>query len=460
MSFFIKGNIIGLGVGTQHDDFQGRREFMKIRKTVIYILCVLLLTGCASTEETEKVWEEKVSVVSGGETYLPVKNFVFSEATETDSQGKEQTVCACGAWLRPDKIKFMPRVPWNADMGFHVDEEPDSFSCVFYDSTYEKMEGKEQDAESLDALVFPKPQDTYYVEAVITFSYPGGTRGDQYFFQVVPDESTPELSASMEADGKGKIPCGKGRGSFPTMTKNKLPYVPIGSRLYLSFSGDDIPDTIHALDFVLRGGEELPEFWEGDVPACDILPEDEYSIFVGTNLNAMKFGYPEAYQPGGIIRGLLLECTFPDGREETYAIAFKTDIAFGIEKKPSPAYLTPLCGTGVRAFGHSYPEKKNAGFLLTFELENSGLGDLVYEDWGRLYRFDGPEIKEIPPLSGQDAERKSRTLKSGKSKRLKFDLENLYGSLGPGYYRFQMELTDPKNGGSYGVPGDFVINCD
>lgn len=139
-------------------------------------------------------------------------------------------------------------------------------------------------------------------------------------------------------------------------------------------------------------------------------------------------------------------------------IALKTDAAFGIEDQPSSAYLMPMCGTGVEVFAESRPRKGASGLRLIFVMDNASTCDFIYGGESRLYRFDGPEQKEVPIQAGAGWEDLAYILEAGKTQKLDIDLEQLYGSLRPGYYRFSKELIRKEKGDVRTVSGDFVVN--
>ena len=460
------------------------------RLTAAFLLTALIMTGCASAgkdfsplentaqQETgipdqmvsasaeDDMPEESpsVAVISGGETYIPMKNFTFSEYTQTDSSGQEQTVNACGAWLRPQGVKGMPQVPWTEDMKLAVTGQVLTFHCSLYDADYEPL--SEEAFQDQKSLIFPQQQEPYYVKLELSFKEsPDSKTGYQYFFQVVSRGPTPILSVFAELNGNEseavrELPSLKGQGAFTALTqKDSLPYIPIGSRLFLSFPEGETPLSVRFSDFVLTESGEPASFDGEEIPAQQLQAEDgSYSIYLGANLDAMYYGYSEAYQPGGIRRGFLVDCTFADGSTETYAIAVKTDAAFGIKRQPSSAYLMPMCGTGVHVFTEARPKKNASGLTLTFVMDNESSCDFSYGEEPRLYRFEGPDPKEMPLLPEAGWNDLAYPLKANRTKRLTIKLDPLYGPLDPGYYRFSKDLINPEDGTTQTVYGDFVVN--
>lgn len=76
----------------------------------------------------------------------------------------------------------------------------------------------------------------------------------------------------------------------------------------------------------------------------------------------------------------------------------------------------------------------------------------------RLYRFEGPDPKEMPLLPEAGWNDLAYTLKANRTKRLTIKLDPLYGPLDPGYYRFSKDLINPEDGTTQTVYGDFVVN--
>lgn len=418
----------------------------------------------ASDEAAMPEESPSVAVISGGETYIPIKNFTFSQYAQTDSSGQEQTVNACGAWLRPQDVNGMPQVPWTEDMELAVTGQVLTFDCSLYDADYELL--SEEAVQSQGSPSFPRQQEPYYVKLELSFQEGSASRtGYQYFFQVVSRGPTPILSVSAELNGDEfgtvkELPSLKGQGAFAALTqKDSLPYIPIGSRLFLSFPEGEAPLSARFSDFVLAESGEPAFSNRGESPAQELPSEDgSYSIYLGANLDAMYYGYSEAYQPGGVRRGFLIDCTFADGSAETYAIAVKTDAAFGIKKQPSSAYLMPKCGTGVHVFTEARPKKQASGLVLTFVMENDSSCDFSYGEEPKLYRFEGPDPKEMPLLPQVGWNDIAYTLKANRTKRLTIKLDPLYGPLDPGYYRFSKDLINLEDGTTETVYGDFVVN--
>ena len=454
---------------------------------IILLLCVsFLLSGCGEIEIKENVTivaaEEAVSseetgdnlvakteespsviVVSGNENYVPVENFTFSNSMQTDSFGKKQEVTACGVWLNPQDVEMMPQVPWSEDMRLDVTGEALTFKYSFYDNHYEVLEKeKTGTATATDpgAVIFPESQEPYYVKLEFSFQYGESRVGYQYFFQMVFRAPSPVLSVAVQTeDSTIEVSCAKGRGAFQSLVKDGLTYIPIGSRLSLSFPENGVPVSVKVFDFVLSESGEPLTTEEEKVEPRELRADGEaYSIYLGTNLEAMEYGYSDAYKPGGIRRGFLMECMFEDGSREIYVTALKTDAAFGIEDQPSSAYLMPMCGTGVEVFAESRPRKGASGLRLIFVMDNASTCDFIYGGESRLYRFDGPEQKEVPIQAGAGWEDLAYILEAGKTQKLDIDLEQLYGSLRPGYYRFSKELIRKEKGDVRTVSGDFVVN--
>lgn len=288
--------------------------------------------------------------------------------------------------------------------------------------------------------------------------------------------SEPTITVSCDLDGTTvEIPSGKGRESLSMLVrKDQLQYIPLGTSLNLSFSGGDIPTSISLTDMVLntalsdtgsledRGynGENQGEAQSRYGIERSILEayDGEYTMYVGTNLNAMYLDDAEAYKPAGIVRGFLLDCYFGDGETITYAVAVKTDIAFGLKEKPSSAYLMAMCGTGIDVFTNSYLRKDGDGIKLTFTMDNQSAKDFSYGEEPVLMRYQGPKAQEVPLLEGVGWNDMEYTLKRGKRVKLNVDLGQFYGSLIPGYYRFLKHLTNTETGQVQTVSVDFVIN--
>lgn len=278
--------------------------------------------------------------------------------------------------------------------------------------------------------------------------------------QPVQNKNTPPLSISYDSNDRvNDIPSGKGRESFQWLTeKERLRYIPLGNRLNLDFPDDRTPVSVTLSDIILDESGK-PKYSEDKINVRSLTAEEgRYSIYVDVNLNAMYSNNPEAYQPGGVIRGLLLECMFEDGEPEEYAAAFKTDAAFNLSEEPSSAVLMYICGTGIDIFAQSQPQKGSSGLELIFTANNNSTKEFCYGEQPLLERFEGPDLKEIPFLEGVGWNDVAYILAPGKSAEQKINLEQIYGTLQPGYYRFSKEFTDSQNGESQVVSADFVIN--
>ncbi|MBT9776568.1 hypothetical protein GPL15_08630 [Clostridium sp. MCC353] len=401
-----------------------------------------------------------VKVYSDGETFIPIENFTSSETIQTDAAGSEQTVFDCGRWLRPEEVIGMPQVPYAGDMKLEANCPISRIIYGFYDENFKPDGEGKQEAERLDEIIFPHQDMLYYVELDITWESESGETGCQYFFKVIPEGRSPMLTVSYDKDGTMvKVPSGKGKGAFQELVQqDKLQYIPIGSWLNFDFSDGSTPVSVSLSDVILdeSGNSQFP-YAEEKVISLQ-AGTDGYSAYIDTNLNVMYFRYSEAYQPAGIIRGFLADCRFEDGRTETYAIAFKTDAAFGLGMEPSSAYLMLMCGTGIDVFTESKPQKGREGLELIFTMYSNSADDFSYGEQPMLQRFEGPELKEIPFLEGTGWNDIAYTLVGKKSAAVKVNLEQVYGPLEPGYYRFSKVITNMQNGRSQTVSADFVIN--
>ncbi|WP_180994509.1 immunoglobulin-like domain-containing protein [Clostridium sp. chh4-2] len=278
--------------------------------------------------------------------------------------------------------------------------------------------------------------------------------------QPVQNKNTPPLSISYDSNDRvNDIPSGKGRESFQWLTeKERLRYIPLGNRLNLDFPDDGTPVSVTLSDIILDESGK-PKYSEDKINVRSLTAEEgRYSIYVDVNLNAMYSNNPEAYQPAGIIRGFLLDCLFEDGKTEEYAAAFKTDAAFGLSEESSSAFLMYICGTGIDIFAQSQLQKGSSGLELIFTVNNESTKEFYYGEQPLLERFEGPDLKEIPLLEGVGWNDLAYILAPGKSAEQKINLEQIYGTLQPGYYRFSKEFTDSQNGESQVVSDDFVIN--
>lgn len=179
----------------------------KFREAAIAFLCAVCLAGCgvagadsgqpgeneesdtgnlrevSGTSDAEesgplgKSWD--VSVISKGEVYFPVENFTYAECVLTDEHGERYEVSECGAWLEPEDVKMMPRVPWDEEMHLDSTGRVISYSCGFYNKNYEKFEEKsgegnalsgdgtqEEENETLASIIFPRAEEAYYVKQI------------------------------------------------------------------------------------------------------------------------------------------------------------------------------------------------------------------------------------------------------------------------------------------------------
>ena len=412
-------------------------------------------------EETEKTAEQPlVKIVSDGESFIPVENLTSTETVQIDEAGREQTVFGCGRWLRPEEVTGMPQVPYVQDMKLETNFPILRIIYGFYDVNCEMMGQGKREAKQLDEIIFPQQEASYYVELDLTWETEGGETGCQYFFKVISEGHSPMLTVSYDKDGTViNIPSGKGKGAFKELVQeSSLQYIPIGTLLDLNFPDGDTPVSVNLTDMILdeSGNPRFPD--AEDKVSVLRADTDGYSAYIDSNLNAMYYDYPEAYQPAGIIRGFLAECRFEDGRTETYAAAFKTDAAFGLDSEPSSAYLMPMCGTGIDVYADGRPQMSDEGLELIFTMYSNSVDDFLYGEQPLLQRFEGPELKEIPLLEGIGWNDMAYTLNGKKSAEVKVNLEQIYGSLRPGYYRFSKVLTNIKNGQTQTVSADFVIN--
>ena len=106
-------------------------------------------------------------------------------------------------------------------------------------------------------------------------------------------------------------------------------YLPLGSRLNLSFS-EDIPlKEITMYEMGLTDSREnFLENTDGLGKGTKLQPEAPV-LDLDENGKAMERGYPKNDRTGGVLRGFLFQCRFADGREEAYSAAVRTDAAFG-----------------------------------------------------------------------------------------------------------------------------------
>lgn len=145
-----------------------------------------------------------VVVISGQDVCLPYENFTFSEFTQTDAFGKEQTVNACGRWLRVQDVEDIPAVPYSGNMEIQVKGTLSRILYSLYDEAYEPKTGGEVEADSISAISLPEEPDPYYVKLVLSFEEANAVSGYQYFFQVLPD-STKKNSQDYPVTAVGEL---------------------------------------------------------------------------------------------------------------------------------------------------------------------------------------------------------------------------------------------------------------
>lgn len=454
-------------------------------RLAVMLLSALILAGCRQEESGKTA---AVTVISQGEVYIPIEDFNFIETASADPvSGKEEVLSINGGYMEVQDGWAMPRVPYDPGIRIETAAAPRNITYQLFDAQPQKagavQPGNPQSGtfqpeilqseilqpeilqsgtlSSLDELSLPRPESDYIAELRMTFEEEAGISGYQYFFCVTSEEPSPKLQLSCSIKGENQqIPVEKGSGALKSLAREgKPPVLPLGSRLNLSFSDGSAPAAVQWYDMVLNNqdlsGEMLPALMKQGKEGTE-LPSG--SLYLDVNTAAMKLAYPEAYKPGGITRGILFRCVFEDGREEYYSAALRTDAAFGLRPGDvSPAYLEAACAMRTEVFMSAEPERKKTGISLEVSLENHGERELTYGEKPVLQRYNGDQPEEIPLLEGTAWNDMAYMLEPGQKHTFTVDLEPLYGSLRPGYYRFSKELFTGTDGEEFVCSADFTV---
>lgn len=258
-----------------------------------------------------------VMVVSGEEMFIPVEHINYTESTVVDDEGNEQTVSDYSGYFQPEDITGMPRVPYQPGIAIRTEKTP--ISCAYERFAVDGTSlGERTTVEGTADIVLPEPAEDYLVELRFSFGGEGNFAGYQYFFRVTAQSPTPILKITSETGPeKTEMTASKGAGAFPALTmEENICYLPLGSRLNLSFS-EDIPlKEITMYEMGLTDSRENFLDRAEDLKGGTVLQSESPSFELGTNIAAAK-------------RGFLFECCFADGREEIYSAAIQTDEAPG-----------------------------------------------------------------------------------------------------------------------------------
>ncbi len=438
--------------------------------------------------------EPAVTVISGEETYIPIADFTFEERVVADPQtGEEQVVSANGGYLQIQDVRGMTKVPYDPQMRIQASRQPkDIWYGLFAEAGQALNEGDQvlgeagkaldeqrqaqgqqaqtpgggtEEVSSLEEIKLPEPEDGYVVKLGLTYESEGGVTGYQYFFQVTKEGPAASLSLVWDKEDNAKeIAAQKGGGVFPALVQNdRAAWLPLGTSLELSFSPEASLEEIRVYDLLLDSRGNCAEYFDGEEfenAGIDLDPAlRQYRLDV--NLRALKAGYPEAYQGGGVIRGLLFWCRFEDGREEWYSAAVRTDSVYGLNgsvlEEVSGASLEFPEETQDQVVMGAKPQRKGEGVLLELTLENRGDREYLYGVKPILRRHNGETFEEVPMLENTGWNDIGYILHPEGKKDFTVDLEALYGTLRPGYYCFCKELTDSDSGERIEAGAGFVV---
>lgn len=273
------------------------------------------------------------------------------------------------------------------------------------------------------------------------------------------ESSSSETAAAITVTYKDENGCERelfwcegqnGKAVFPEMAQQRgqIPYVPLGSGIFVHFSDGQCPEEVVIQDMILNedGTEKYgKENVVTDIQSLIDTEEKAAWMYLGVNRNALKSTDPDTYRKGGVLRGFRILCYPGSQNEREYDLLLRTDAVMGSDGENEGVYLMEKCGTGIPVFAdiHSV-EKDSDGLAVSMSLENVSSCSYFYGEDYRLIRLDGKENQEIPYKEDIGWHDTAYELKKGKRAEFTFPIEKIFGALEPGIYAIQMELTNQE----------------
>lgn len=237
----------------------------------------------------------------------------------------------------------------------------------------------------------------------------------------------------------------------------EIPYVPLENRITFRLPGGTAVDTVTIEDMILdENGKQKYEGASGKTETLEVV-DGAVSYYLGVNWDAMKSRDSATYKKGGVVRGLRILYSTKQGKKESYDLVLKTDAAMGSEGKTGSVYFMLACGTGIPVFSNIESIKeKSDGLLVRLKLENVFQDNYSYEKTCFLSRENGEGGIKLPCKQGFTwKDKRTYTLKGGKSAVLKLDLGKAYGVLEPGIYTISIKLVNKTTGEPYWINDSF-----
>lgn len=252
-----------------------------------------------------------------------------------------------------------------------------------------------------------------------------------------------------------------GEALFPEMAKEKekIPYVPLGSGIYVHFQEGECPDEVMIREMILNE-DGTEKYGEEAVTAYtrngDDMEEGYAYIYLEVNRNAFASTDSDTYRKGGVLRGFRIFCSPGTEGEQEYDLLLRTDAAMGSTGKNEGVYLMDLCGTGIPIFADVTSVEKDAdGLAVKMSLKNESSDTYWYGERYALVRLDQTNDREIPCRQGIGWNDVAYQLKKGKKAERTFHIGKEFGSLEPGVYAIQMELVNDTTGEIYDLSETF-----
>lgn len=263
-------------------------------------------------------------------------------------------------------------------------------------------------------------------------------------------ETIPSAAGSIswnvkdEEDWNGQEIAASGQDPFAYLAKEKSqwPYLPVESWITIEFLNTPAPDSIVLSDSILNE-DGRPEYSEETTKTRDLFADEQKAGFrLDTNFWAMLSTERKVYQKGGVVRGFKLDCSWADGSRADYGFIVRTDVACGVQDRSAEVYPMSMCGTGIPVFaGIDQIDVDEKGLILTITLVNQTDQEYTFGEEPKLYRYYGPEAREVSIIPGTGWNDLAHRLKPNGEASFTVDLGVVYGSLEPGYYVFYKELT-------------------
>lgn len=121
------------------------------------------------------------------------------------------------------------------------------------------------------------------------------------------------------------VACGAEPLSYLAETVSPLPYVKLGTGMYLEFSQGTPPDAITVQDMILNEDGSSKYNHQSTIEFPLTCTGAAASFSLDANPAAMLSSDMSAYEKGGIIRGFRVNCTWMNGSTAEYGFVLRTD---------------------------------------------------------------------------------------------------------------------------------------